>query len=174
MSAPGPRSAAVSVGYDGATHRELFLLELDRLEELPAKLGLPTPHFACLLVLDGRTARGGEVHRCAARLLDQGAVYLSVWGPACGQVRSLLDDAILFAETEATEASIVLSEDHAGEPLEDALVHLLERSSPPSRYLESCRAALVVAVNAPGWALACREALCDPRGFVAGMACVHA
>jgi len=165
-----PRAAQLlSVGYDVATDRELFLLELDRLEA-PAKLRIPSPYFACLLVLDGRAAQAGDVHCCAARLLDQGAVYLSVWGPACGQVRSLIDDAILFSETEATEAAIVLSEDHEGEPLEDALIHLLERSLPASRYSDSCRAALVVAVNAPGWALACREALCDPRGFVASLA----
>jgi len=170
-----PRSNAVclEVGYDAATDRELFLLELDRLGELPAELRLPTRHFACLLVLDGRAALAGDVHRAAANLLSEGAVYLSIWGPACARVRSLIDDAVLFSETEATEASIVLTEDHEGEPLEDALVHLLERSQPASRYFESCRAALVVTVNAPGWALACREALCDPRGFVAGLALVE-
>jgi hypothetical protein len=163
----------VAVGYDTATDRELFLLELDRLEELTSPLALPARHFACLLVLDGRRVGAGDLHRCAATLLAKGAVHLSVWGPGCGQIRSLLDDAVLFSETEATEASIVFTEDHEGEPLEDALVHLLERSQPAARYVESCRAALVVAVNAPGWALACREALCDPRAFVAGLAWVE-
>jgi hypothetical protein len=161
------------VGYDTATDRDLFLLELDRLDELPAKLRVASHHFACLLVLDGRAVGTRDLHRCAANLLHQGAVYLSVWGPACGRVRALLDDSILFSETESTEESIVLTEDHEGEPLEDALVHLLERSQPASRYVESCRAALVVTVNAPGWALAGREALCDPRGFVAGLALVE-
>ncbi|HME68727.1 MAG TPA: hypothetical protein VKM54_02550 [Myxococcota bacterium] len=167
---PRSQAAAAAVGYDTATDRELFLLELDRLDELPAKLRIPTRHFACLLVLDGRATQAGDLHRCAANLLGQGAVYLAVWGPACGRIRALVDDAILFSETEATEASIVLTEDHEGEPLEDALVHLLERSQPASRYVDSCRAALVVTVNAPGWALACREALGEPRGFVAGLA----
>jgi len=165
----GPRSA-VSVGYDSATERELFLLELDRLEQLPARLRLPTRHFACLLVLDGRGTCAAELHRCAANLLGQGAAYLSVWGPGCSRIRAMLDDAVLFSETEATEDSIVLTEDHEGEPLEDTLVEFLERSQPASRYLDSCRGALVVTVNAPGWSLACREALSDPRGFVAGMA----
>jgi hypothetical protein len=163
----------VSVGYDVATERELFLLELEGLDQLPAKLRLPTRHFACLFVLDGRAARAGELHRCAANLLNQGAAYLSVWGPGCSRVRELLDDAVLFSETEATEDGIVLTEDHAGEPLEDALVQLLEGSQPAAHYVDSCRGALVVIVNAPGWALACREALSDPRGFVAGMAWVE-
>jgi hypothetical protein len=170
---PGSRVATVAVGYDTATDRELFLLELEQLDELPAKLRMPTRHFACLLVLDGRAVGPGELHRGAKNLLGQGAVYLTVWGPGCGRIRAFLDDAILFSETEATEDSIVLTEDHEGEPLEDALVHLLERSQPASRYVESCRAALVITVNAPGWALACREALCDPRGFVAGLALVE-
>jgi hypothetical protein len=161
------------VAHDTATDRDLFLFELDRLDELPAKLRIASHHFACLLVLDGRGVGPGDLHRCAANLLRQGAVYLSVWGPACGRIRAFLDDAILFSETESTEESIVLTEDHEGEPLEDALIHLLERSQPASRYVESCRAALVVTVNAPGWALACREALCDPRGFVAGLAWVE-
>jgi hypothetical protein len=160
---------AVAVGYDIATERELFVLELDRLEEFPATLRIPTRQFACLLVLDGRQVKAGDVHRCAATLLGQGAVYVSVWGPACGRIRALLDDAILFSETETSEDGIVLTEDHEGEPLEDALVELLERSQPAARYVDSCRATLVVTVNAPGWALACREALSDPRGFVAGM-----
>lgn len=166
---PRSNAACVEVGYDSATDRELFLLELDRLDELPAKLRIPTRHFACLLVLDGRVPLAGDVHRAATNLLGAGAVYLSVWGPGCVRIRSLIDDAVLFSETEATEESIVLTEDHEGEPLEDALVQLLERSLPAAHYVESCRAALVVPVNAPGWALACREALRDPRGFVAGV-----
>ncbi len=169
----GSPVAVLAVGYDAATDRELFLLELDQLDELPAKLCMPTRHFACLLALDGRTVGPGDLHRSAANLLGQGAVYLTVWGPGCGRIRALLDDTILFSERDAAEDSIVLTEDHEGEPLEDALVHLLERSQPASRYFESCRAALVVTVNAPGWALACREALCDPRGFVAGLALVE-
>jgi hypothetical protein len=171
---PESEAAAVEVGYDVATDRELFLLELDRLEELPAKLRIPSRHFVCLLVLDGRADLPGDVHRCAATLLGQGAVYLCVWGPGCGRVRSLVDDAILISETESMEESLILTEDHEGEALEDALVHLLERSLPAARYVESCRAALVVTVNAPGWTLACREALCDPREFVAGLALVEA
>jgi hypothetical protein len=166
-------SPAVAVGYDAATERELFVLELDRLEELPVRLRIPTRHFACLLVLDGRHTKAGDLHRCAASLLDQGAVYLSVWGPGCGRIRALLDDAILFFETEATEDGIVLTEDHEGEALEDALVELLERSQPAARYVDSCRASLAITVNAPGWALASREALSDPSGFVAGMALVE-
>ena len=171
-SAPS-QSPALAVGYDPPTERELYVLELDRLEELPARLGIPTRHFACLLVLDGRQTKAGDLHRCAASLLDQGAVYLSVWGPDCARIRALLDDAILFFETEAAEDGIVLTEDHEGEALEDALVGLLERSQPAARYIDSCRASLVVTVNAPGWALASREALSDPRGFVAGMALVE-
>ena len=163
----------MAVGYDAATDRELFLLELERLEELPEMLRIPSRHFALLLVLDGRAVEPGELHRSAAHLLGQGAVSLSVWGPTCGRIRALLDDAILFSETEATEESIVLTEDHEGEPIEDALVHLLERNLPAARYIDSCREALVVTVNAPGWALTCREALGDPRGFVAGWAVVE-
>jgi len=171
-SAPETRAAAVveAVGYDAATDRELFLLGLDGVGELPAKLRLPTRHFACLLVLDGRPAPAGDVQRTALRLLQEGAVYLSVWGPDCERIRSLVDDTILISETEASEESIVLTADHEAESLEAALAHLLECSVPASRYVETCRAALVVVVNAPGWALACREALCDPRGFVAGLA----
>jgi len=171
-SAPETRAAAVveAVGYDAATDRELFLLGLDGVGELPAK---PPAHSPFCLPARARRAPSPR-RRCSAhtalRLLQEGAVYLSVWGPDCERIRSLVDDTILISETEASEEGIVLTADHEAESLEAALAHLLECSVPASRYVETCRAALVVVVNAPGWALACREALCDPRGFVAGLA----
>jgi len=159
-----------AIGYDEASERELHLLELASLDQLPRLVALPSEHFVCLLVLDGRPAPDAEIHRAAARLLQAGAVSLSVWGPDSERIHDRVEDAILSFEETRSEDEAILAAWHPHAGLEEALLHLIRMSWPAEAYLDSCRAALVVCVGCTDWAQSCREALRRPAEHVARMA----
>ncbi len=161
-------SVPVRMGHDDATGRDLYLLELANAAAVPATVLVPARQFLCLLV--GRLHRlsDGEVHRLARSMLNAGAVYLSVWGPSPERTHALLRDAVLMAERSQAEETIVMTSAHDG-LLEDALVFLLADAVPSRAYGDSCRAALVVTIDAPAETNVIREALAAPADFRARM-----
>ena len=157
------------LAYDDVAERDLFFLEADpgSVDALPETLGLPSPHFACLLVLDGLAISDAQVHRLAAKLLKNGAVYFCAWGPGCERVHDLIDDAILIFESDPTEDNVILTTWHDDESLEEALFFLFCASWPAADYIDRCGSALVIVSGSSEWAEVCRVALRNPRELVA-------
>src|SRR5262245_21585380 len=157
------------LAHDDVNERDLFLLEVDAdtLDEVPDILGFSSPHFACLLALDGPTFSDAQVHRLAAKLLGNGAAYVCAWGPGCERVHDLIDDAILIFESDPTEDNVILTTWHDNESLEEALFYLLRTTWPAADYFDTCRAALVIVSDSARWVEICRSGLRNPRELVA-------
>ncbi len=156
------------MGYDDVAGRDLYVLDLGRVDDAPATITLPSRHFVCLLAGGMHRWSEGEIHRLAQRLLDGGAVYLIAWGPAAERTHGLLRDAVLIAERSQAEETVVMTSEYGGS-LDDALVFLLSEATPSAAYLESCRAALVVTVDAPAAASLVARVLEAPAEFLARM-----
>jgi hypothetical protein len=144
------------------------MLALDRVDDLPSDFRLPSRYFACLIVGDTRHLPDGDVHRLASTLLRAGAVYLCAWGPGCDRAHDLFDDAILMSEYQASDDTVIPTTAH-DEDLAEALHFLLFCTSAAPAYEQSCHAALVLLIRAPEYDLRVREALQDPRAFVASL-----
>jgi hypothetical protein len=156
------------MGYDDVAGRDLYALDLAGVDDAAATISLPSRYFVCLLAGAMHRLSEGEIHRLARRLLDGGAVYLIAWGPAAGRTHGLLRDAVLIAERSQAEDTVVMTSEYGG-TLDDALVFLLSEATPSAAYLDSCRAALVVTVDAAVEASLVARVLEAPAEFLARM-----
>jgi hypothetical protein len=153
------------VGHDATRDRDLYVLEVDSPSEVPATLPLSSSHFVCLVAANAHALSDGEVHRLASQLLRSGAVTLCTWGPGCGRVHDLFEDAVLFHEPSQLDETHVTTTPHE-EHLEDALCFFLERTWPADAYVDSCRSSLALVLGMPREAARIREALERPTEFV--------
>jgi hypothetical protein len=68
------------LGRDDVAERDLFMLELDRIEDLPGDLQLPGRYFACLLAWNASGVSDDMIAAVARKLVREGAVYFCSWG----------------------------------------------------------------------------------------------
>ena len=165
---PGPPPMKLEqLGHDVLSDRDLYVLAVDRVEELPAGFRVPSQHFVCLVVGDTLRFGEGDLHRLAETLLRAGAVYLSVWGPGSGRARALFDDAILMSGYETSNDAVIPTAAH-DEELGEALNFLLLCTGAAPAFEASCHGALVLLIGASDHAETVRQALGDPQAFVTG------
>ena len=156
------------LGHDAVSDRDLYMLSLDRIDELPSDFRLPSKHFACLTIGDTRHLGDGDIHRFVGALLRAGAVYLCAWGPGSGRAHDLFDDAILMSEYEPSDDTVIPTTTH-DEDLGEALHFLLFCTSAAPAYEQSCHAAIALLIGSPEKAAFVREAFRDIKGFVEGL-----
>lgn len=143
------------------TSREIFSLSLSSPAEFPKHKTLESPHFACLVVWDSRAAPLSEVSALLQKLIDQGASYLLFWGPGCDRLHGVADEIVSHPDADLglpVDATIMTT-DHAGEPLNDAIWDFLNISSPADSLAVSTRAGLAVIIGSSEWATAVEHAL---------------
>ncbi len=153
------------LGYDTYSNRDLYRLELDRIDELAVDFRLPSEHFVCLIVGDTRHLSDGDLHRIADTLLRGGAIYLCLWGSGSGRAQSLFDDAILMSGYERSHESAIPTTAHK-EELSDALSFFLLNTGAAPAYAKTCNAALVLLINSSKHIDTVNQALEDPQAFI--------
>jgi len=130
--------------------RTMHFLELDSVEDWPERVALPkSPHFVLFLALGGEELADDDVTALAERCLEQGMVYLSVWGPESERVHDLFEEAAAERDPDADADTVVLSEWHDEEPLSQAVLYAVSSAWPASAYEKTCAATLVVVVGNP-------------------------
>ncbi len=130
----------------GMSARQIVALTLPTFDDVPRKLALPSPHFVCLLCCDARDVSDRAVMDAAAVLLEQGLVYLCIWGPDCNRVRYLFDTAALIRHSRVSVRSVHLYDD-----LDIALNYALNVASPTIEYAETCQSSLVLTIGRIDW-----------------------
>ena len=85
-----------------------------------------SPHFACLLEWDSRSAQLNEVDALLSALLGRGASYLMFWGPGSSVLHDVADETIvgLLAELDLPGGATVMTTDHDSGPLDEPLSFL--------------------------------------------------
>lgn len=145
-----------SLGKDN-NGRNLYALDLANPEDFPEELQLWSIRFICLMAWDARGVSDEAIRRIAARLLDEGAVYLCCWGPDCERVHDLVD-AVDIARNPSCEP-VVMTTWHAREPLSDAIWFALNCAYPDVGYEEGCRSVLAISIGNVAWSAEIRAAL---------------
>jgi hypothetical protein len=156
---------AEHLGTDSVTERELFALELESPEALPATLGLSSPRFACLVAWDARDVEAARIARFARKLIDAGAVYVCAWGPDCERVHDIIDEEEIGPNPPLTVDRVVMTTWHANDSLAEAIWFVLHNSWPDEGYEEGCASTLGVAIGSAQWASEIRDAFSRPREF---------
>jgi hypothetical protein len=155
------------LGYDGVTGRELFVLELDKPEDLPDKFSLGGRKFVCLVVWDAHGIDPVRISMLARKLLDAGVVHVSAWGPDCERVHDIFDEEAVGGSPPQVPDHVVMTTWHADETLADAIWFTLRCSWPDDAYEVNCVSTLGLTIGVQSWAEEVRSAFLDPEGFSA-------
>ena len=158
----------VAHGFDDLMGRKLFSLRLATAAELPPRVDLQSPHFACLLAWDASHATTESVSALVERLLRSGASYFVCWGPGSERVEDTIDELVADPANDfgVPDESVIMTTSHASEPLEEALWFLLRSSWPEEHYVDSTRAALAISIGSLAWAQEISATFDDLQGFV--------
>ena len=62
-----------------------------------------------------------EISDIANWALDQGAVYVCVWGPDCERVHDIIDEVIVNRNPGETDEDVIMTTWHDDEALNEAL-----------------------------------------------------
>jgi hypothetical protein len=155
-----------ALGRDDTSERDLFMIELDGINELPDNLRFRSRYFACLLAWDAREVSEDQIRSLGQNLIDQGAAYFCLWGPDCERVHDLIDEVEVLREQAITDdESVIMTSWHHDEPLCEAIWFVLRCALPDDPYLEDCKATLAISIGSSQWATEIRSALKDPKRF---------
>ena len=150
------------VGRDGVTGRPLFLLDAATLDDIPAALAVPGPHFVCLLAWDARGVSVAVIGAVAERLLRAGCAYICCWGPDCERVHDIFDESDLHLRPHGPWC---MSTWHSDEPLAEAIWFALFSAWPDGAFADGCRSVVGVSVGSPEWGTELRAAFAAPGEF---------
>jgi hypothetical protein len=142
---------AETIGRNDVSERQLFVLSLPHMSDLPEALNLQSKYFGVLLACDAWGISDVKVVNLARSLLEQGMRYFCSWGGDCERVHDLFDSAIVDREPHETEDSVVMTIWLEKESLDEALWHFLYVSFPANDYWEDCRAELIIIVSNDEW-----------------------
>ncbi len=118
-----------------------------------------------LLAMDGFAKTRADLCNISDNLLREGLVYLSTWGPDCGNVHDIFSQAAEALNVHQQEEYNFRSMYHDNESLDDALWFLLNAAIPDDRYAQSCRSAFAVSVGNSEWRHQLSLSLSDIRAF---------
>ena len=160
-------SAARKFGRD-RFERDLFLLAVDSLDELPTEKPIGPTYFPTPLAWDATGEPWETLARVADTLLDWGSICFNTWGADCERVHDVIDGEVIERDLPDTDARYIDTVWHTDEPLEDALWYFLWLSEPCKDFEKGCDAGLVVAIGPTPEVLAMlQNALRDPKSFCA-------
>jgi hypothetical protein len=89
--------------------RELYSLRIERLEDFPEDLKLPSKHFVVCLLCDAQRAPDSSIRTLARLLVEQGTAYFSVWGPGCERMHDLFDQEAARVAPRPTTESVIMT-----------------------------------------------------------------
>jgi hypothetical protein len=150
--------------------RDLFVLDVQGVDDLRSLAELPSKHFACFVAWDADVSDVATVSRLAEILLDFGAVYVASWGQACELVQDVVDEVVASREVESgVRRPLVITTWHSDESLAEALWFLTFTASPDDAYLETCLATVAISIGSPERAEEIRGAFGNLAAFNASV-----
>lgn len=153
------------VGRSRVPDRDLYVAHLSGVDQWPDDLQEPKPHFVAFLAMDASSVESDRLAAFADRLISQGMVYLCAWGPDCGRVHDIFDEAI--GRNTTTDEAAFWTTWNDDEELVDALWFALFSTVPTEDDMETHPSALVaVVVDQPEWSEQISGALADTDRFM--------
>jgi hypothetical protein len=155
----------VTTCVDSDKEKDLYFLELLRLDDWPTELRGLSPHFALFLACDASAVPDEAILMIARRTVEQGLAYLCAWGPECGRVHDLFDVACDERDPKPTDESVIITTWHSDDTLDEALWFFIHTAWPAADYEPNCQSWLAVAVGWPEWSSQILSRLADLQGL---------
>lgn len=152
-------------GINQVSERQIYFLELSGLSDLSASLHLSSRYFTLLLACDARRISSDVIAEAAGSLIGQGLVYICSWGTDCARVESIFDEVIVGINPDETEKSVIMTTQHDGESLDEALWYLLNVAFAADDYEAECSAEVIAVVDNTEWAAQIRTRLADQKAL---------
>ena len=153
------------IGTEVVTERELYMLEIPTLADLPQALDTAGKYSVILTVSDATDFATGEVFRFARTLIDAGGVYFCPWGPGCDRIHDIIDEEWIGDGFVTANSPPPMTSLHNDDTLAEAVWFAIYSASPNDAYIDECRSVVAVCVRCPQWASEVREAFSDPERF---------
>jgi len=154
-----------AVGISSEPDRQLFVVEVTTLADLPSVFGLPSEHFVCFMACDATAIQDQLIAAAARRLVLAGGVYFCAWGPGCERVHDIVDTVALEHLPTEDESNLIMTTWHSDDSLDSALWFSVFTAEPADAYAGSCQAMLAIVVGNSIWAEQVRRRLGDPERF---------
>lgn len=154
-------------GRQKSSEREILSLAVPHIERLPQTLGFNSQHCVLFLAVDATSLADDKLFSLVDWVMDQGAVYVCVWGAGCEHVHDVIDETIVEAIVKLgqmeSDGTIIMTTWHDDESLEEALWFALNSAIPASAYSESCGAVVAVSIGNEQWETRISTYLSNPE-----------
>ena len=120
-------------------------------KDFSSPVNIHSKHWVLFIAMDARLMSVDEISNIANWALDQGAVYVCVWGPDCEQVHDIIDEVLVDRNPDPTDEDVIMTTWHDDETLEEALWFAVNSAFPAGAYTETCKTLVAVAVGSEDW-----------------------
>lgn len=135
------------LGREATFDRDLFFLQLARPGEIPKRLELPSPNFACLLVWDAAGESPDTISKVVTSLVDSGCSYFCAWGSSCELVHDIFDEVEVGDGLDYDEAACAVTTWHADDSLDGVLNYFQTHTDPVDRLRKTTKAAIAIVIG---------------------------
>lgn len=153
------------IGRNHVSERDLFLLNVPIIGDVPSTLGLPGKYFGVLLAHDACNTEDAIVVQFAKSLLANGMRYFCSWGADCERVHDLVDLVIIDNVPHETENSVIITMWFEDASLDEALWQFLYVAFPANDYQAECHVDLVIVIGDREWEGQIKRRLLDLNGL---------
>jgi hypothetical protein len=140
-----------SIGRNDVSERDLFLLSVPRVSDVPGVLRLSSEYFGVLLACDAHNITDDVVVDLARSLIANGMRYFCSWGRDCERVHDIVDSVVIENAKDETEDSVIITMWFDDKSLDEALWQFLYVAFPANDYAEGCRADLAIVIGNSEW-----------------------
>jgi hypothetical protein len=120
-------------------------------KDLSSPIAIHGKHCVLFLAMDACPMSADEISSIANWALDQGAVYLCVWGPDCERVHDIIDEAVVSRNPGETDEDVIMTTWHEDETIEEALWFAVNSAFPAGAYEQTCKTFVTIAVGSQDW-----------------------
>jgi hypothetical protein len=149
------------IGRNDETERDLFLLSLPSVADVPGELSLSSKYFGVLLACDAQSHEDAVFVSLARSLFAQGMKYFCSWGNDCERVHDLVDSVRFEIYPDETVDSVIITIWLADKNLDEALWQFLFVAFPANDYEKDCHADLAIIVGNSEWSRQAKNRLSD-------------
>ena len=135
------------LGHDERLGRNLYVLEVDRAEDLALHLRAPPGRFVALVLWDAAGATNDDISRVVQVLVAAGCVYLCTWGKECGRVHDVADETRVMATLNDSDAPTLMTTWHDDCSLDETLAFFLTRTQPLGELANGCDSSVAVCIR---------------------------
>ena len=128
---------------DVRSGREIWVIDAESVGDWPESPPWQSEGF-CLLFASDHVV---DVDPLARRALDQGAAFLSAWGPGCVVIEDAFD-AMIVRDRDDTRFYDVATTSHSDESLDETLEFFIDSATPAPARAASCAAWVVFPIGA--------------------------